>query len=69
MGTSGTESFEGCLWTKLKPLPPQPTLKLSLVRLKDTEGTEPKEKEIMTDISGTMEIIYCTSLGIFKGML
>ena len=33
MGTSETESYEGCLWTKFKHLPPQLALKLSLVRL------------------------------------
>ena len=33
MGTSGTESFEGCLQTQFKYLPPQLALKLNLVRL------------------------------------
>ena len=33
MGTSGTESCEGCLWTQFKHLPPQLVIKLSLVRL------------------------------------
>ena len=33
MGTSGTESYEGCLWTQFKHLRLQRALKLSLVRL------------------------------------
>ena len=33
MGTSVTESYEGCLWTQLKHLPPQLALKLSPIRL------------------------------------
>ena len=33
MGTSGTESCEGCLQTQLKHLPLQLALKMSLVRL------------------------------------
>ena len=33
MGTSGTESCEGCFQTQFKHLPPQLALKLSLVRL------------------------------------
>ena len=33
MGTSGTESCEGWLWTQFKHLPPQLALRLSLVRL------------------------------------
>ena len=33
MGTSGTESCEGCPLTQFKHLLPQPALKLTLVRL------------------------------------
>ena len=33
MGTSGTESCEGCLLTQFKHLPPQLALRLSPVRL------------------------------------
>ena len=33
MGTSGSESCEGCLQTQFKHFPPQLALKLSLVRL------------------------------------
>ena len=33
MGTSRTESCEGCLWTQFKHLPSQPALRFSLVRL------------------------------------
>ena len=33
MGTSGTESYEGCLQTQFKHLPPQLALTLSFVRL------------------------------------
>ena len=33
MGTSGTESCEGCLLIQFKQLPPQLALRLSLVRL------------------------------------
>ena len=32
MSASGTESYEGCLQTQFKHLPPQLALKLSLVR-------------------------------------
>ena len=36
MGTSGTESCEGCLQTQFKQQPPQLALKLSVVRLART---------------------------------
>ena len=39
MGTSGTESCEGCLWTQFKYLPPQLALKLSLVRLQSFQAS------------------------------
>ena len=38
MGTSGTESCEGCLQTQFKYLPPQ--LKLSLVRLQSFQTSK-----------------------------
>ena len=40
MGTSGTESYEGCLQTQLKHLPPQLALKLSLVRLQSFQTSK-----------------------------
>ena len=40
MGTSGTESCEECLWTQFKNLPPQPALKLSLVRLQSFQTSK-----------------------------
>ena len=36
MGTSGTESSEGCLKTQFKYVPPQLALKLSLVGLQNS---------------------------------
>ena len=40
MGTSGTESYEGCLQTQFKHLPPQLRLKLSLVRLQSFQTSK-----------------------------
>ena len=40
MGTSGTESYEGCLQTQFKHLPPQLALKLSLVRLQSFQTSK-----------------------------
>ena len=40
MGTSGTESCEGCLWTQFKHLPPQLALKLSIARLQSFQTSK-----------------------------
>ena len=40
MGTSGTESYEGCLQTQSKHLPPQLVLKLSFVRLQSFQTSK-----------------------------
>ena len=40
MGTSGTESCEGCLQIQFKHLPPQLALKLSLVRLQSLQTSK-----------------------------
>ena len=40
MGTSGTESCEGCLQTQFKHLPPQLALKSNLVRLQSVQTSK-----------------------------
>ena len=40
MGTSGTESYEGCMQTQFKHLPPQLALKLSLARLQSFQTSK-----------------------------
>ena len=50
MGTSGTESCEGCLQTQFNHLPPQLALKLSLVRLQSFQTSkEVYELKIRTE--------------------
>ena len=51
MGTSGTESCEGCLQTQLKHLPPQLVLKLSLVRLQSFQTS--KEVDELRNFTNT----------------
>ena len=40
MSTSGTETYEGCLQTQFKHLPPQLALKPSLVRLQSFQTSK-----------------------------
>ena len=63
MDTSGTESYEGCLQTQSKHLPPQLALKLILVRLQSFQTSK--------EVYGLRNFTYtngksCPKIRLFK---
>ena len=51
MGTSGTESCEGCLQTQFKHLLPQLALKLSLIRLRLKQPEQNKRTQNLMSLN------------------